>query len=76
MDGALTFVFMKSDVDLSDEELFYSYAGALEELGYEYVETDDLGDSYRYRFRFEEVGITVTYTDSEETAVIACRIDA
>lgn len=76
MDGALVFVFMKSDVDLSDEDLFYSYAGALEELGYEYVETEDLGDSYRYRFRFEEAGITVTYTDSEEDVVIACRIDA
>lgn len=67
--------FNKSDTGLSDEEMFYSYADYLIALGYEHVETEELPDCNRYRFRMEEYGIAVDYTDTEDHVLIGCCFD-
>ena len=71
----ITLTFNKSDTGLSGEELFYSYTDYLIALGYEYVETEEFNDSNRYRFRMEEYGITVDYTDTEDKVSIGCYFD-
>ena len=67
--------YRKKDTGLSGEELFYSYTDYLIALGYEYVEKEELEDVNRYRFRMEEYGITVFYTDAEDYVYLECYFD-
>lgn len=70
--------YYKSATDLSDEELFYSYAYYLEEMGYVFKSEESIKswNSSYYVFRHEEFGVTVIYSEWKDYLItVQCKID-
>ena len=62
--------YLKSDTDLSTEEMFYTYAGYLLEMGYTHVKTVPGMYSNCYWFRLQDTHYHVEYIETDDCVKI------
>ena len=65
----------KAKTGLSGEELFYSYAGVLAEMGYIYEKTEQIAGGIRYRFVSEDGIVHVFYTEEARDVAVYGYVD-
>lgn len=68
--------YQKHLMELSEEEIFYSYTDVLMQMGYTYLGVDRGANKNIYTFRLDEAGVTLKYQDWNGKVWIEVRIDS